>query len=404
MTESASKEAELAKARKEIAEHERDQRKAELEKLSMFLPTSDTRASVVHSNVEKNSGYLSELLAYRSVRSGAKEIVDEIQEKLVAPIVILVDQFDFAAHTALHKMVVARIESTTSEIQKVIKVAGTGNTPKASSLASIAIGTLGAASDILAFFRKSISVSKVEFEIPNQALLLQLARVLSNHSATSDKKVLVPTWRSGNQDSIGTKVQELLEARDSAVAIYEQLKSDYSDEVLVAEEIEKQRQENLSRLGALESTKSTDVEEVSRLRDLVAEQRSKLDNLQPSLRKWNTISSGFEAMLSSVSEIISVLSESGSDKRSVLDIVSMVDAVLSHENSQLLQASILSHGGEVVIAKRTLARDKVTYLGGTVVGHVLLDEHGFVASAGTHSNSHTGHWDFTSSTPLIRKP
>lgn len=370
--EALKREQAIAEAKKAIAE-------AEGATLAAQLPSSEGSGIAGDSTFGEDSGYLAQILAYRSLRLAARAIVDELGASTSE--VLLVADANLGRQGQLWEIAKLRIEDAKSKLERLRKQYPTvlGSDEELGGIgatATAAAAILRAASDIASFFRTDLNVTSASVQVPSASLLAEMAATLS----CKGWKPIIPSLRL-EKTMLLTAVDELLqEHRDLSGHRSELAKSIQPDLI----ELGRKRIEIVAAKNALKAAKAANPPNS----DVVEGAERALENIETDIMglevkeaAWERVASEIDAALAATDTLVKALVEGGEGKPSPIESLVAVDFIKSRKDLKILQLEISSQGGEIH-ATKTAWKNRLTYLGGVAITYFLVDHEGKPESSG----------------------
>jgi hypothetical protein len=330
-----SEEAKRLQEKKTLAELRRDIAVAEKKELEAKLPASDSKGLDGKTTLADKAGYYAEILAYRTLSDTAAEISKQLGGEVTQRSVILVDTLDFNHDLATWDIIHLRLTGFDQTFDRLLsqteETPVTESVAPAVSLLAALPSLLGAASDVMSFFRANRTLTGRAVTVSNEALLAEAARHLKGVA----KRVVLPGYRLGGSGELVKLLASVQAKRQRAAARHDQLK-----ETLPADEWKK---------------------------------------MEPQFQ----VIAGFDDFLNGITK----LPAAGGD--SPLDAAVRVDWIRTDPEARILYLKVVSQGGDVETVEKKLGKDRITYLAGTVVVFFLVDTESIVLASGSVPRHHT---------------
>lgn len=370
----AKLEEELAKARKEAAEANRAAFEAQ-------LPKTQTKGAEGSVTLQAGAGYYSEILAYRTLRSTAKEIADGVAPKPVelegagaARTIILTDHFDLAANDALWQLIDLKLKDFDARLddalQRHVPSEDSGPMFKAEVVPAALLAVpaiLGAAADIAAFFRVNREIAARAVTLSGQALLAEMASALVENKVS----VVIPSLRIGERGNLFHRLSELQAKRrrlaERRLAIHDQIKPNPVLLEQIGSDLAAARQA-LAQIQPVNAQDPRIATLENEIRDLVQRRAEETQKVAA----WTRVTSDIDPLLQELVALETTLtSRPTGEVQSPLEAVATIDVIRALGDAKVLYVSVVSQGGEVEVTKGAWSTH-VSYIGGSVVSFFLM--------------------------------
>lgn len=364
-----------AEALKAIAEANRAALVAE-------LPASEATGKEGTATIENGAGYYAELVAYGTLGESAVSIGDAVKDKVKGARVILTDKADLSDEAALYDVIelrVGRFQDEFDRLQAQFEADGTRKPPedvpdglRTEGLAATALtvtSLLGAASDIVAFFKVDREIKTRAVSLSKRALMAEVAGVLVKPEIGA-KDVLLPELTLDGE----RELLSMLEAAQTqkSTEIEPRLRG---VEARVAKAT-KDRDAEKAALAKLKKDKAPEVEIEAASRRL-ADAEKALGEATNDKTRFEAAVKGFEGLLDALST-----APAGGGK-TPLESVAIVDLMRNDSEARLLYLDIPSQGAEIQIVDSSWRSARISYIGGSVVVYMLLDPKGAIEASGS---------------------
>lgn len=373
---------EALERQKKIAELKKDIAKAEKDELEAKLPDTETTGSDGSVTLNEGAGYFAELLAYHALTEAADEVAAQVKAPATSgQEVIVSSDLDLASRAQLWESMKLRLDDFEKVMDDLIQGYPTTLTVKESFTAALATVTavLGAAADVVAFFRSSTEITSREFTLSNRAMVALVARSLSNLEG-NEWKVIEPTLGLA-KTQLMTELEQALAKRTELVAHRRALEIAVQPSLAKLAELRLERELAEAKLAKLKAAKPLDPKAIEELDEKIAEIRQ--EGLEHGNKEgtWKSASARIDLVLTAFDATVKAMTEGAEGKPSPLEAVAVVDALKSRPGAKVLYLEVSSQGGEVHVTK-SVWRTRLTYVAGTVVTFYLADQSGSVESSG----------------------
>ncbi|GAB4114147.1 MAG: hypothetical protein Tsb0027_02330 [Wenzhouxiangellaceae bacterium] len=340
--------------------------------LAANLPSTEATGKEGGVTVDNKAGYYAELMAYSTLTDSAQVIGDHLAEHTNNKTVVVTDQTDLDQQAALWEVIRLRAESFQDEFDKIINDFSENGTAKQNvELESIGVvaatltSLLGAASDIMAFFKVDRELKGRETTLSKRALVAEVAR----HLCSNTNKILLPDLALAGDRALLTQLNG---ARDGRKEIATRLQG----ALKLVESATKDRDGAKAEWEKLKNDKAP-AEQIARAKKALDAENTKLTQLNQRVTRFETVITAFDAFFTAVS------TASTPGAKSPLETVAVVDLVRSHEDTLLLYLDIPSGGAEIHITDSVWSSGRLSYIGGSVAVFFLVDQKGKVLAAGS---------------------
>lgn len=374
IVEALEREKKIAELKKAIAE-------AEKAELAAKLPTTEGSGVTGSVTFGEGSGYFAEMLAYQAMIQAAGRVADGLPNPASSPEQILVVTGDDLAKTAqLWEIANARVEDANGRIGALIDRYKEDYDFAAPEMAAAAFTTaaavLGAAADIVSFFRSDLTVTARTVSIPPSALI-----------AATSAKLRAKGWRpvlpgsSLTKTTLFGKIEALLASRRQLAerrrVLEDKLQPDLTKLATKNLELEHAKADLTKATAAQPADAAAMAAAETKVRGL---QQSVLP-LATKKGRWEKVAAEIDATLAATDALVKALLEGGEGRPSAVEAVAAADAVKSKSTVKILRLEASSQGGEMHVSKSPW-RTRLTYVGGVAVTYLLLDHYGAVLASG----------------------
>ncbi len=346
------------------------------------LPATEATGKEGKATIADGAGYYAELVAYGTLGESAASVAGAVKEEVAGKTVILTDKADLSSEAALYDVIELRVGRYQDEFErlkaqfeedgsrKASEDVPEGLRPESLSAAALTVTSLlGAASDIVAFFKVDREIKARTISLSKRALMAEVARVLVAPGVGAAKVLLPELTLDGERELLS-----ILEAAQAAKSteIKPRLRA-VERRVAKATEDRDVAKDALAKLKKDKTPAAKINEAAVRLRRA----ETALDQLTADRTRFEAAVNGFEAFVDALST-----APTGGGK-TPLEAVAIVDLMRSDSDARLLYLDIPSQGAEIQVVESVWRSARISYIGGSVVVYFLLDQTGAVLDSGS---------------------
>ncbi|MDD3245988.1 MAG: hypothetical protein PHF18_03880 [Methanosarcina sp.] len=389
MSEETDKQEETETEKEEETETEKEETETEKEKESSATLSEEAITT------DDKFGYFVELVAYDTLTSQVKKLVEKVNEKLSDDKkILLVEDLNIAIDDVRLVQVKSQLMILEEALNEQIAANEKTHLPpqvkgfvEASAVAPTlkAIETvIGAVTDIADMFYGKYTIKGKEISLSDTALRILIAGELkekrNNRSVyltnfyCLEKSQLIETLRrlvqrrGELQNQVHRLHQEIVKPRKKKIA---ELEVEIKKKVAELEvEIKKKEDSSPAEISELASLVGRKQQELKVLTD---EKQEVEENILESESLITAFDKGIKALLTTVD----------GQTASPFEVAVLREQISELKITHLLYAKIVSGGGDAITGKRWFSWRHVTYLGGSVVSYILADTKGEIVAANT---------------------
>lgn len=317
-----------------------DADKAETQALQEKWKISQTKGKEGTVTVGENAGYYSELLAYRAIDPIAVEILNKLNKVLRGGgRLIILGKEDLATQATLWNLLYLKLENAITSLDNCISdyeriLESKDKNGGLDEVFTAVPAILGAAADIVAFFKTNYAISSREILLNEKAVKAGIAIQLKS---IEKLQVFLPEYNITLQGKLFEKLSELN-----------------------------------TKIGGLRKIKE-----------------NKKIQSKPEEEKLRIITD-IDEEISAVQELITALTTKTDNSLSPLETVSVIDFIKKHPEAKILYLIISSQGAEIETAISSFKQGSVSYLGGAVITYFLSNADGECLHSGNVQEILTG--------------
>jgi len=369
--------------------------------------SSDIQATGLEGTVtvKEKAGYVAKVLAYQSLKSAAREIAKNIDEKArKTDEIILINGIDLAAKADAYVSFKAKLNSALTkskavkdEVKDVKKYVDSAlkptnlfksfGVPAVTSVVTNVTAAIGTLVNFTKYLRTNIELQGIDVTPDNEVLKNNIAEALMQRNFTRirDPRFIVQADSAlfGIYEDYATSLSNIHQKRtaisdefEARISVHSANVNKKNADLAKLKSKPKPNKKDKSRLAALPAEIASETEAKTRAQTIKAERI-----------KWM---SDFLTAAEALSLEMVASSETG---MSPLSSAIQMDVLLSRpptkgENGPkkyLLNTNIVEMGGEYLITKRLWWNQNIFYMGAAIARYELMDVQGFIQKAGSSS-------------------
>lgn len=381
------KKVEIAQQKQQLAEAKKAEAEALRAVAEAKLPVTETKGLEGTVTVSEGAGYYAEILAYEAVEDAADEIAKRINENFSTGPLIILGQVDLAEEAALWNLLKIKIKNVIEALDISIDMFPKGGegyglkeyeSPYLISAAAPAI--LGAAADIVSFFKTDRTITAKAITINEQALISAAANSIK--VVNPDLKIILPELDLTGEGELYSGIKELMAKRSQLIKIKEVLNRRFGEEIA-------KHSERLTRLEARKIILNKKIDkaiensqDTTKLLKELEQIEVDIGNISAYDRHRTKVITRLDKEITAADEVITALTEKPADKLSPLERVAAIEKIKKEPEAKLLYLLTVSQGGEIETSKTIFTQGRVSYLGGAVICYILTSTEGEYLSSG----------------------
>jgi hypothetical protein len=347
--------------------------------LAAKLPKAAATGVDTKVTFNPNSGYFAELLAYHSMVAAVNAVAGELPSGNSQKLLLVTDE-NYPKVAQLWEFANTQLEAAQQRLDSLLAnsqpVFAKGLVASGAATLATAAALIGAAGNIVSFFRSNLTVTAKAVAIPTSALIAACVPALKSKSW-----IPVLPMLSLAKSTLLDRIEKLLATRQSISGYRKQLAEDVQAVITRLELLPPQIESATDKLEKARVAGPLDAAAITAAEGALSSLQNEILGHRNDKIRWESIAIELEAAAAATDSLVTALLDRADGQPSVIEAVAPVDLAKADPNLKILLLLLSSQGGEMHVSQ-SLWRNRLTYIGGVVLSYFLLDQHGNVEKSG----------------------